>query len=288
MLKKLVLSIFGCNLNESLIREVSIIIVDNDALKSAESVVNELKGKHAAKYEISYFSYPVQGLSNVRNELLKNGIKQNPDFLIFVDDDEYVTPDWLNELVGTIIINNGDMTMGPVNSVVSKKIPGYISCWLDRADYVNNSRLNFIRTGNLIIRLKSLLERSIWFDPRFNKTGGEDSYFGHQMIKAGAKVYWASNAVAFETVPDNRANIKWISKRYYNAANKFAFRLKIEKNSSKILKKILISLVNIIIGFCALVLTPFPFKKRYWGLLKIAEGSGGIAGFLSIRYEEYK
>jgi succinoglycan biosynthesis protein ExoM len=288
MLKKLVLSIIGCNLDESLIGEINIIIVDNDAIKSAESTVNELKEKYGAGLNINYSSYTVQGLSNVRNELLKIGLKQNPDFLVFVDDDEYVSPDWLNELVGSILLNNGDMTMGPINSVVSKNVPEYISCWIDRADYYNNARLNFIRTGNLIIRVKSLLERNIWFDPRFNKTGGEDSYFGQQMIKKGATIYWASKAIVFETVPDNRATIKWLFTRYYNGANKYAFILKIEKNNIKIIKKILISFLYIFLGFCALILTLFPFKRRYWGLLKFSEGCGGIAGFLSIRYDAYK
>jgi succinoglycan biosynthesis protein ExoM len=288
MLNKLVISIINCNLDQSLIREVNIIIADNDISRSAESTVNELNEMHGTDHKITYLSYPVKGLSNVRNVLLKNGLEQDPDFLVFVDDDEYVTPDWLNELVGTVISNNGDMTMGPVSSQVSKNTPDYISCWLDRADYINNARLNFIRTGNLIIRVKSLLERNIWFDPRFNKTGGEDSYFGLQMIKQGATIYWSSGAIVCETVPDDRANIKWLSKRYYNGANKFAFILTIERNYIKILKKIIISLLYILLGFFALVLTPFPFKKRYWGLLKLCEGVGGIMGFLNVRYYAYK
>jgi len=124
MLKKLVLSMIGCNLNRSLISNARILIVDNDSSNTAESTVNELKEKYGTGHEISYFNYPVKGLSNVRNELLKKGLDQDPDFLVFVDDDEYVTPDWLNELVGTIVSNNGDMTMGPVISSVSKNIPG--------------------------------------------------------------------------------------------------------------------------------------------------------------------
>jgi succinoglycan biosynthesis protein ExoM len=108
------------------------------------------------------------------------------------------------------------------------------------------------------------------------------------MIKKGATIYWASKAIVYETVPDSRANIKWLSERYYSGANKYAFRLKIEKNYIKILKKILISWLYIILGFCTLILTPFPFKKRYWGLLKLCEGCGGITGFLSIRYNAYQ
>jgi len=287
MLKKLVLSILDCNIDTSLISSRNIVIVDNDAEMSAEATVAVLKENEAKGEEINYSCFPAKGLANVRNELLRIGLSLNPDFIVFVDDDEYVTADWLNELVGTIESNKGDMAMGPVNSVVGEHVSPSISCWLDRADYFNNARLNFIRTGNLIIRVTSLLERNIWFDPRFNKTGGEDSFFGLQMIKKGAQIFWASKAVVCETVPDDRANLRWLFARYYNGANKFAFILKIERNRVKIAKKIAVSLLYIIAGFFGLLLVPFPIKKRYKGLLKFSEGLGGIAGFLSLRYNAY-
>jgi glycosyltransferase involved in cell wall biosynthesis len=287
MLRNLVLSILECNIDKSLIISRSIVIVDNDAEKSAEKTVAELVAREGKGTEISYSGYPVKGLANVRNELLRIGLAKDPDFIVFVDDDEYVTMDWLNELVGTIESNKGDMAMGPVNSVVGNHVPVNISCWLDRADYFNNAKLNFIRTGNLIISVKSLLEKNVWFDSRFNKTGGEDSFFGLQMIKKGATIYWASKAVVCETVPDERANLKWLFARYYNGANKFAFILKIERNKVKIAKKIVVSLIYILTGFFGLVLILFPIKKKYRGLLKLSEGLGGIAGFLSLRYNAY-
>jgi succinoglycan biosynthesis protein ExoM len=288
MLRKLILSITESNLDESLIRDVNIIVVDNDAGMTAELTVNELKSKFDSAVKIDYFIFPVKGLANVRNELLKRAISVNPDFIVFADDDEYVSRDWLINLVRTISLNNGDMAVGPVVSVVDPNVSKYISSWFNRPNYPDNASINFAATNNLIIKTASLLKYNIWFDSRFNKTGGEDSYFGQQMLKKGAEIYWSARATVFETVPDNRANIKWLSNRYYNAANKFAFILKIERRSVKIFKKTIISLIYIFLGFFALVLTLFPFKKKYWGILKIAEGCGGITGLLEIRYDEYK
>lgn len=287
MLKKLVLSIIECNIDESLISSRSIVIVDNDAGMSAEATVAGIIENEAKGVEINYSGFPAKGLANVRNELMRIGLAQNPQFIVFVDDDEYVVADWLNELVKTIESNNGDMAMGPIDSIVGKDIPPYISCWLQRENYLNNTRQYFIRTGNLIIRVASLLEKNVWFDPRFNKTGGEDSFFGLQMIKKGAKIFWASKAVVCEAVPDDRANIKWLSARYYNGANKFTFILKLERNRLKMARKIAVSLIYIVAGFFGLILIFFPITKRYKGLLKLSEGLGGIAGFLSLRYNEY-
>ena len=71
--------------------------------------------------------------------------------------------------------------------------------------------------------MKSLIAKNVWFDPRFNNTGGEDYYFGIMMIKKGASIYWASEAIVYETVPEDRANLKWLIKRYYSGANTYTY-----------------------------------------------------------------
>lgn len=288
LLKKLIASISQCNTNKSLIKNVNIIIVDNDIDRTAEQTVSEIKKRIPRPYKIAYHNFPVRGLSNVRNELLKNAFLLNPDFLVFVDDDEYVTLEWLNELVKTIIANNGDLTLGPVISLMGNNVSRYISCWFERPNYKNNTIVNSIATNNLIIKTDSLLKYKIWFDHRFNKTGAEDSYFGQQMLKQGAMAYWAAKAIVYETVPGRRANIRWLIKRFYNGANTYTYILKIEKEYLKLVKKILTSLVYIIAGICTLVIILIPVRRKFWGLLKLSEGVGGIAGSFSLKYYEYK
>jgi hypothetical protein len=41
-------------------------------------------------------------------------------------------------------------------------------------------------------------------------------------------------------------------------------------------------------GTVASVFTFLPIRKRYWGVLKISEGVGGVTGILAIRYSAYK
>jgi cellulose synthase/poly-beta-1,6-N-acetylglucosamine synthase-like glycosyltransferase len=288
MLRDLVLSIRSCKINESLIKEVNILIVDNDVSKTAEPVVNELKSDLTSSILIYYFSYPVKGLASVRNELIRQGMSFSPDYLVFIDDDEMVTRDWLTQMVYVIESNEGDMVMGPVNPAKNVHIPPSVSCWLERPDYPDNTRLNFIRTGNLIIRVKSLVRYQIWFEPQFNATGGEDSYFGIQMIKKGAKIYWAANAIVYETVPAERANLHWLIRRYYNGANIYTYILKVEKDYLRLFKKIIVSFFYIMAGLLAVILILIPIKRKYWGVLKISEGIGSLTGLLSIRVYEYK
>ena len=288
ILQQLLDSIAKNNFDRSLITSVDIIVVDNDVDKTAEVLINNLKSEAYSLYQLHYYNYTVKGLSYVRNELIRRGLALNPDFLIFIDDDEYVTTEWMNELLRTIIRNNADAARGPVFVKLSDHIPKDISKLFVRENYVNNTRISTWTTGNLILRRTSLEKYNVWFDDRFSKTGAEDSYFGVQMAKKGATIYWAANAVTYEIIPDARANVRWFLRRKYRGANMFMYILVLEKSYFNIIKKIGVSFAYIIAGIPALLLLISPIKKKYWGIIKLYEGIGGIAGLFSLKYREYK
>jgi succinoglycan biosynthesis protein ExoM len=288
LLDKLIQGILSCNISRTLISGLDIVVVDNDPAASAEATVRALVEKCAEGINLQYSCYSVKGLANVRNELLRIAGMSDPDFIVFIDDDEFVTPDWLNELVGTIILNKADLVMGPVISVFDEKVPEYISRWIERPSHDNNSKMDFIRSGNLIMRAKTLNEFNVRFDPRFNMTGGEDSYFGSVMLSKGASIYWAAKAIAYETVPSGRANIRWLFKRYYNGANVYTRILGLDRKYTGLIKKTGVSLLYILAGGLGSVMALLPLSHRYWGILKLAEGFGGLAGLFNIEYQEYK
>lgn len=288
MLRKLIQSIAHCKLDKTLIKDVNIIVVDNDIDKTAELLIKE---QNELLYDfccIYYFNYPVKGISNVRNELIRKAGLFNPDFIVFIDDDEYVTSEWLNELVKSIINNDSDAARGPVLAVIEKSVPEYISCWFKRENYSDNSQIYSLTTGNLILKYSSLKEYDLWFDSRFNIIGSSDTYFGCQILKKGAKINWAANAIAYETIPEKRANLKWLIKRIYRLSSTYTYVVKIEKEHLKLVKKIIVSLIYIILGGSALISILIPIKRKYWGILTLTEGIGGLTGLVSILYKEYK
>lgn len=287
MLKKLIYSIFENKIDRLLINDVSLIIVDNDKDKTAEIIVNEIKEGSDRNYKLLYFNNPVKGLSNVRNELLSKAMLQNPDFIIFIDDDEFVTSNWLYELLTTIINNEADVVLGPVTAKLDESVSKYIAYFFRRKEYPDNSKIYSLATGNLILRRKSLEKYKVRFDNRFNSTGSEDSFFGVQLMQKGATIYWAAKAIAYETIPDNRATLKWLIKRMYNGAVSYTYILKIEKKYFALLRKTIISGGYFLIGIIAFPIVLFPFRWKYWGILKISEGVGGFAGLFSILFHEY-
>jgi len=287
LIERLITSIGSCNLDPALIGKILIVVVDNDADRSAAAKVAELSTRLAGKITIDYHSYAIKGLASVRNELIRQAFKNKPDFIVFVDDDEYVCTDWLNALVKTIINNNADMVMGPVTAVFEHQTPEHITTWFARGRHPDNARLDYIRTGNLIINAAFLSRLNIWFDERFNKTGSEDTYFGNEMIKKGASIYWAAQAKVYEITPPSRTNIRWLFNRRYRVANTFTYMLKIDKLHAQVFKKALVSIVYLILGAATAVFAIIPFRKRNWGLLKIAEGAGGLSALFDIAFNEY-
>lgn len=288
MLKHLIDSIFESNFDKLLIKDVCIIIADNDIDKTAENILKEINVSPFGISKIEYFNHPYKGISNIRNALIKKAILLNPDYLVFIDDDEYVSSEWLNELVKTISSNDADAARGPVLAKVAETIPNYVSYWFKRESYPNNFQLNTLSTNSLILKKSSLQRLNLWFDTRFNITGSGDHYFGIQLLKKGARIVWAANAIAYETIPETRANIKWLLKRIYRGSSTYTYVLKLEKEYFKIAKKLLVSIIYIIAGFCSIFLFIIPIQQRYWGIYTFTKGIGGLTGLFNLLYKEYK
>jgi len=288
MLEKLLDSIFACSMNRQLVSKADIIVVDNDAQCTARETVEGKSIPDPVFFSLQYGSNPAKGITNVRNDLLSRADAFNPDFIVFVDDDEWVTEQWLNELVRTITERNADAAMGPVLPVFEKPLPDYVACWFNRESHEDQSKIDAIKTGNLILRASKLRELKLRFDSRFNITGSSDTYFGIQLQKSGSEIYWAAKAIAYETVPASRATMSWVIKRVYRGASTYTYMLKLEKKWGALIRKFFVSILYIFIGLITSVLVIVPFRKRYWGILKLVNGVGGITGLGNLLYNEYK
>jgi len=280
MLKKLLLSIIENNVNKALIKDINIIVIDNDVDKTAEKISQEVKKEFYEYHKLNYYNYPEKGLANVRNEMFERALEYNPDYIACIDDDEYASSDWINQLILTITSNNGEIAVGPVIKIIESKVSPYISYWFKTPNIDNNKKIEYFRTGNFIINVNFLQESKVKFDCKFNSTGGEDTHFGAKAIKQGANLFWAANAIVYETTPENRANINWLIKRRYTNANNYTYILFLEKKYTKLLKKICVNFIYLVLGLISLVILPFRFKFKYWGILKLAESIGSFAGLV--------
>jgi GT2 family glycosyltransferase len=162
---------------------------------------------------------PRLGIATVRNRLLEIAVRRECQYLAFVDDDEVVTSDWLNNLLKTAIEHRLDLVGGPVRPLGP---PAGASRWQaaiwaslarrsrridDRAlSRSGDGRINktVIVTGNWLGRIEFLKEKNLRFDERLGFSGGEDTKLYHAAVAAGARTGWAANAVVYEAVGAHR------------------------------------------------------------------------------------
>ncbi len=210
--------------------EMELIVVDNDANKSAEPIARKYQEKK--KYNIQYNTQPIKNISITRNKAIE---KANGELIAFIDDDETASTRWLFYLYNTLKKYQADGVFGLVVPNFHKNTPEWLKC---RKFYFNpmtatGTIANYTFTGNSIFK-KTLIENNKEpFDPQYGLTGGEDVLFFEQLINKGASFVNSMEAKTYEFIPVNRTNTKYIFIRALKGGNSFA-RRKIElANKSK-------------------------------------------------------
>ena len=193
----------------------SIVVVDNDILRSGKDVVDLCK--KTSKVNISYYHVPEQNISLARNKSVK---KANGNFIAFIDDDEFPEEFWLLNLYKAIYRFNADGILGPVkphfefppqNWIIKGKL-------CDRKSFKTGTVIKSskdTRTGNVLLPIKILKENETPFDPSFGRIGGGDADFFKRKMGKGYKFVWCNEACVYETVPVERQKRSYFLKRAF-------------------------------------------------------------------------
>ena len=195
-----------------------VIVVDNDAAGHSARAVNEHRGE---------FDFPVRGVCEPRPGIAaarNRGLDESKDYDIvcFIDDDEVVDSEWLDEIIRPVLNAQADAVSGPVRSDYEVRIPR----WAELGDFFSSpriadgTRVKEAATNNLAIS-RSALDASTAprFDDRFSESGGSDIFLSSQFTSAGNVIVWASEAWVSETVPSSRCTAQWIRTRAIRGGN---------------------------------------------------------------------
>lgn len=180
----------------------SIVVVDNDELRSAEAVVANFGA--SSSFAIRYCVEPQQNIALARNKAVAN---TTGDFVAFIDDDEFPSKCWLLTLFAACNKFEADGALGPVKPHFDEEPPKWVvkGKFYDRPSYptglVIDGRKG--RTGNVLLKRKLFaVAGSQPFRPQFRT--GEDQDFFTRMIELGYKFIWCDEATAYEVVPPKR------------------------------------------------------------------------------------
>ncbi len=259
-------------------------IVDNDQNASAqETVKNFTKGAHEFT-TITYKIDPRQNIAHARNSAIDMG---NADSYLFVDDDEFVSPEWLIAFANSEqSIPTAAAHFGPVIGILEKAAPSWAKKgqFFDKLVHTTGTPITWkeTRTSNTLVQSKWFEEKGFRFDPELGRSGGSDSDLFARMSVTGAEYTTCQEAKVSELVPKDRAKFSWLWQRAYR--NGLIYERNINHTSNKCHPLIRACKRSLSIPYLTLSGLPGLFKgnstKTAFGLLKLPLLFGGLKAYI--------
>lgn len=269
---------------------IRIIIADNDTNGSARALTNKFADR--SSIPVSYEIEHKRGIAQARNNVLHRAKSLGISELAFIDDDEYVSEDWLVHMYQYYMDSGADVVRGPVKTVYPDHTPQWVvdGGFYQRTTYETGQVFQWANTGNVFFNFNKLVNAwGLCFDPSYQLTGGEDMDFFSRAYDKGALIVWTNNAIVYETLDEKCFRPSYLLKRRFREHNdKHHFK---NWSLGQSLKTFFAILVNIIKHILLLPVHFFyPKHVRIKRLEKIAESAGYLMGLLgiTIRLQEYK
>jgi len=190
--------------------DVEVVVVDNDPGRSGEPIVRRFTDTGRTRF--SYFVQPVKNISLTRNVSVRNA---SGEYLLFIDDDEFAPPEWLERMLGALGSFRADGVFGPCMPDFDKETPRW-KRWRDLHYHPMQStgdRAIQKWTGNCIVRASLMKGREGPFDPTYGITGGEDSFLFETLEREGARFVYCREAWVSEYLPPHRTRIPYLFRR---------------------------------------------------------------------------
>lgn len=204
---KRLLNELECQQTEGLFN-YSVVVADNDSMKSAEQVVTEFVA--ASSFPVVYCVEPEQNIALARNKALENS---QGDFIAFIDDDEFPKEGWLYNLFRTCKMYEVDGVLGPVKPYFEYDPPQWVikGKFFERPRYETGYKLDWpeTRTGNVLFKKTILNGNHNPFKPEFG-TGSEDVDFFRRMMEKGYEFIWCNEAIVYEMVSPIRCTHRYL------------------------------------------------------------------------------
>lgn len=272
--------------------QVEVLVADNEGAEGMGLALIE-SVKKGYRWPLQGIAVLKRGLSENRNELLQYGFGVlKADALVMLDDDMWVQPQWLDEVVRM----QKETGAGIVTGQMVPVFPKGAQEWVFNLGIYQNSR-HFTSgvvpmiwgAGNIIV-MRDVWERwpEVQFNPAFSLTGGEDEDYFNSLKEKGVVFAYAPGAVSHEMFEGERITRRWVVWRAFRIGIGEMVQVKLRKSGwvSPLVRMIqAVTMVPIALG---LVLGLWWFMRyRMKALNFLAFQLGVVAGYFNVRTEEY-
>ncbi len=207
--------------------EVFFVFAENAETLSIENDAQTLREATGCKCEL--LIEPRLGIPFARNAVLNHAVERGAKYLVFVDDDEWVSEDWLVNLYTGFAASGDNLATGPISpqyigdiklNWVQRRLMQGVSQWYARTRTKNcrnvargESHRIGAATNNWICDLDFIRRTGLRFDQDIGLGGGSDTAFWRDLQKLGGTSTWIDDALVFDTVPNSRLTMSYQFKR---------------------------------------------------------------------------
>lgn len=197
---------------------IEVLVADDDPSGKAAKIVSS---GGPWKLTVRCTKVGARNISHARNACL-DAAKGN--LIAFIDDDEWVAPDWLGRMLACRREFGAACVFGPVFPQYPQGTPA----WIVRANplYDDWGRRGAVvttgRSGNTVFDHAFAKRHALRFDPALGSTGGEDTAFFASFHRAGGKLVTTNDAAVFEEVPAERLTLAYLRTRALRSGQSWA------------------------------------------------------------------
>lgn len=278
-------SISGIRIPEN--TEICVSVIDNDLSGSAKSTVEHSFPDFP--FPLRYVAEPKRGIPCARNRAIHETLSLGSDYLIFIDDDEWVEFDWLVSLLEYSESLGGEAVVhGQVTPELPDGLPPDITGLFGKKVRPTGQRLGSCATDNVLIPAAVFGELGLRFDETYPLAGGTDTKYFVEAVSRGVEIYQCAEAVVHEIIPASRTSLRWLAKRKYRAGITDVWRK--QKNGRSKPTILIGALFKVLVACLKLggysVLGSKLKRNQAW--LKLGKSAGQVAGVLGQNVDSYK
>jgi hypothetical protein len=269
---------------------LDLVVVDNDPEGSARELCES--AQEWLPFDLHYTIEKRRGIPQARNAALAVAMPF-ADFVVFTDDDVEPAAGWLAELLRVQALYRADVVAGPNPPRFLEEPPSWIreGRFFDCEPRATGTLVDMAATNNVLVRCKVFEQMDRLFDERLSLHGCDDTEFFLRVARAGHRMVWAQDALAYECIPATRMTLPWLLKRTYRIANgrgSTALRPLEGLTGSQVFVNGLKCLIRGGVHFAIAVVLRRGVVARVHALLRLASGAGWISGLFGLPYNEYR
>ncbi|CAN5415129.1 hypothetical protein BH10PSE2_BH10PSE2_09850 [soil metagenome] len=265
---------------------LTVVVVDNDPGASGRQALTDFENDPA--FPLIYVIETEPGIPFGRNRAMDES-PASTDVFCFVDDDEWVVPDWLDALLAIRARTGAGCVYGPVEPVYPEDADDYFikTGVFERRTYADGVEIDHAASNNVMFDLPAFRALGLRFEERMRHTGGTDYLFFERAVRAGVHIHWADRALVYDVVPSHRMTWKWILMRQYRLGNTLASFDVYHAGLGARARRVLYGGARIALGIVMLPVLAISARRGMTALSHIFRGSGMVTAILGHHYQEY-